>query len=49
MALRRSITVAAVALPIPKLMMVMSPAVAVVIGLSLPMTGTRCHWAKSWT
>ena len=45
----KSITVAAVALPIPKMMMVISPAVAEVMGLSLPMTGTRCHWAKSWT
>ena len=42
-------TVAAVALPMPKLMMVMSPDVALGMGLSLPRIGTRCHWAKRWT
>ncbi len=44
-----TITVAAVALPMPKFIMVMSSAVALGIGLSLPTTGTRCHWAKSFT
>ena len=44
-----STLVAAVALPMPKLTIVISPAVALAIGLSLPTTGTRCHWAKSFT
>jgi len=48
-ALNRSMTVAAVALPMPKLIIVMSSAVALGIGLSLPTTGTRCHCAKSRT
>ncbi len=38
--------VAALALPMPKLMMVMLPAVALAIGLSAPTIGTSCHWAK---
>ena len=42
-------TVAAVALPMPKLMMVMPPAVALVMGLLRPWTGTRCQLANSST
>ncbi len=42
-------TVAAVALPMPKLMMVMPWAVALVMGLLRPCTGTRCQWANSST
>ena len=42
-------TVAAVALPMPKLMIVISPEVALGIGLSRPTIGTRCHCAKRFT
>ena len=45
-ALSRSITVAAVGLPIPKLIMVISSAVAHCIGLPSPITGTLFHSAK---
>ncbi len=49
MALSRSITVAALALPMPKLMIVMSSAVALGIGRSRPATGTPWSSAKSST
>ncbi|MNL31896.1 hypothetical protein D3C87_1537110 [compost metagenome] len=42
MADKRSIIVAAVGLPIPKLIMVIPSAVAQVMGFSLPTTGTWC-------
>jgi hypothetical protein len=42
-------TVAALALPMPKFTIVMSPAVAVGIGFSLPWTGTLWLFAKRST
>ena len=42
-------TVAAFALPIPKLMIVIFPAVAVGMGLSLPWTWTLCSFANRST
>ena len=45
----RSITVAAMALPMPKLMMVMSSAVADSMGWSRPTTGTPNFAAKAST
>jgi hypothetical protein len=48
MAERRSIMVAAEALPIPKLIMVMPSAVADCMGLSMPTTFTLCISANAW-